>query len=144
MKAFVVLAVNIVLVSMLFCSMAMAAPPMPYDVQMVEPDPSLPKELAGFCGKWEGHDGYQTWFLIVEKIDEEKAGLYLWRSGTPNHPGGWSRFPANVGKQYGKYSFWFRSNHPVYPGNIEFVLKGNNLDCSIPPPGGSFRLKRVP
>ena len=54
MKTFVVLAVSIVLVSILFCPMAMAAPPMPNDVQMVEPDPSLPKELAAFCGKWEG------------------------------------------------------------------------------------------
>jgi hypothetical protein len=142
-KTFLVFAVSIVSVSILLCPLAMAAPPMPNDVQMVEPDPSLPKELAGFWGKWEGHDGYQTWFLIVEKIDEEKAGLYLWRSGTPNHPGGWSRFPANVGKQYGKYNFWFRSNHPVYPGNIEFALKGNNLDCSLPS-GGGFRLKRVP
>jgi hypothetical protein len=35
MKTFVVLAVSIVLVSILFCPMAMAAPTMPADLQIV-------------------------------------------------------------------------------------------------------------
>jgi len=103
MKTFVVLAVSIVLVSMLFCPMATAAPPMPNDVQMVEPDPSLPKELADFWGKWEGRDPIQQFFLIIEKIDEEKATFYRWRSGTSLMPAGWNRFQAKVSKESGKY-----------------------------------------
>ena len=80
MKTFVVLAVSIVLVSILFCPMVMAAPSMPADLQMVQPDPSLPKELSAFLGKWEG-TGRMQYFLIVEKIDEEKASLYVLASG---------------------------------------------------------------
>jgi hypothetical protein len=64
MKTFVVSAVSIVLVSILFCPMVMAAPPMPDDLQIVQPDPSLPKEISGFFGKWEGTDGVLQYFLI--------------------------------------------------------------------------------
>jgi hypothetical protein len=83
MKTFVVLAVSIVLVSILFCPMVMAAPSMPADLQIVQPDPSLPKELSAFLGKWEGSNSMTSvnYFLIVEKIDEEKASLYMWAGG---------------------------------------------------------------
>ena len=43
MKIFVVLAVSIVLVSILFCPTVMVAFTMPDDAQIVQPDPSLPK-----------------------------------------------------------------------------------------------------
>ena len=83
MRTFVVLAVSIVSVSILFCPMVMAAPSMPADLQIVQPDPSLPKELSAFFGKWEGFSSLTSinLFLIVEKIDEEKASLYIWASG---------------------------------------------------------------
>jgi hypothetical protein len=83
MKTFVVLAVSIVLVGILFCPMVVAAFPMPDDVQIAQPDPSLPKELSAFLGKWEGYESGTTtdYFLIVEKIDEEKASLYVWARG---------------------------------------------------------------
>jgi len=83
MKRFVVLAVSIVLMSILFCPMAIAAPTMPSDLQVVQPDPSLPKELSAFFGKWEGFSSLTSinLFLIVEKIDVEKANLYIWASG---------------------------------------------------------------
>jgi hypothetical protein len=54
MKTFVISAVSVVLVSILFCPTAMSAPSMPADLQIVQPDPSLPKELSAFFGKWEG------------------------------------------------------------------------------------------
>ena len=83
MKTFVVLAVSIILVNIFFCPMVMAAPSMPADLQIVQPDPSLPKELSAFFGKWEGFSSLTSinLFLIVEKIDEEKASLYIWASG---------------------------------------------------------------
>jgi hypothetical protein len=83
MKTFVVLAVSIVLLSILFCPMVMAAPSIPNDVQIIQPDPSLPKELSAFLGKWEGSNSMTSvnYFLIVEKIDEEKASLYMWAGG---------------------------------------------------------------
>jgi hypothetical protein len=89
MKTFVVLTASSVLVSILFCPMVMAAPTMPGDLQMVEPDPSLPKELSGFFGKWE-MTAFPYVFLIVEKIGEQEAALYIW---SPPETGqqGWTR-----------------------------------------------------
>ncbi len=84
MKTFALLVVSIVLVSIFLCPMVMAAPSsMPSDLQMVQPDPSLPKELSVFFGKWEGTSSSTgtDFLLIVEKIDEEKASLYIWASG---------------------------------------------------------------
>ena len=69
--------VFIFLVSIFLCRMVMAAPSMPPDLQMVQPDPSLQKELSAFLGKWEGA-GRGQYFLIVEKIDGEKASIYIW------------------------------------------------------------------
>ena len=141
MKTFVVLAVSIILVSMMFCPMAIATPPMPNDVQMVEPDPSLPKELAGFWGKWEGSAGGATFFLIIEKIDEEKATFYLWRSIT----GDWRRFDAKVGKEGEKYILY----HPFRPPRtedlitMEYRLKGKYLDASTSR-GSGARYTRIP
>jgi hypothetical protein len=140
MRTFVVLAVSIVSVSILFCPMAMAAPTMPNDVQMVEPDPSLPKELAGFWGKWEGRSGTLTFFLIIEKIDEEKATGYIWRSVTGN----WGRFEAKVAKERGKYKLWtkFRVPGTEDRDTMEYTLKGEYLDASSR--GGGVRYTRVP
>ncbi len=143
MKTIVVLAVSIVLVSIFFCPLAMAAPPMPNDVQIVEPDPSLPKEIADFWGKWEGTSPYGRIFLIVEKIDKEKASLYEWRAGDGRIPEGWSRNEANVTKDYGKYKIWFRGSIGEFGSrNFEYTLKGKTLDCSFGT--GGYKLTRVP
>jgi hypothetical protein len=81
MKTFGV-AASIVLVSILFCPMVMAAPSMPDDVQIVQPDPLLSKELSAFLGKWDrGID----LFIIIEKIDEEKdIGTFKPKSAISN------------------------------------------------------------
>jgi hypothetical protein len=138
MKTFVVLTVSIVLVSILFCPIVMAAPSMPADLQMVQPDPSLPKELSAFFGKWEG-TGIGSVFLIVEKIDEEKASLYYYRGpgGPPDVVTGWIRYEANVSKVRGKYKLSFQDRL----GQAEITLKGEylNIDSKF----GGTRLKRV-
>jgi len=141
MKTFVVLAVSIVLVSVLFCPMVMAAPSsMPADVQIVQPDPSLPKELSAFFGKWEGADGLMQYFLIVEKINEEKASLYFWQSGAAGYAAiGWERHEAKVVKERGKYTIWFSAAF----GNAELTLKGDYLDFNTRSPVIKPRLKRV-
>jgi hypothetical protein len=139
MKTFVVSALSIVLVSILFCPMVMAAPTMPADLQMVQPDPSLPKELSAFFGKWEGPSvGFYQFFLIVEKIDEEKASLYVWQIGQENTPPGWTRYEAKVIKERRKYKIWY----PGRFGNAEYTLKGEHLVASTH--SGSRQLKRVP
>jgi hypothetical protein len=143
MKTFVVLAVSIVLVSILFCPMVIAAPPMPDDVQIVQPDPSLPKEISAFWGKWAGTSQLQ-YFLIVEKIDEEKASLYHWQSGSYYLPTGWARYEAKVIKERGKYKLCFRDPFSY----VELTLKGENLDwnrgVSDPTVPTYMRLSRVP
>jgi hypothetical protein len=129
-------------VSILFCHIAMAAPAsMPNDVQMIQPDPSLEKELAAFGGKWEGsgHDSGQgmqiQYFLIVEKIDEKKASLYTWHSVH-----GWSRREANVTKENGKYKLWYQGNF----GKNEITLRGEELVFDAQPGWFTINLKRVP
>jgi len=142
MKTIVVLAVSIVLVSILFCPMAMSAPSMPADLQMVEPDPSLPKELSAFSGKWESVKHSDRFFFIVEKNDEEKASLDVWRGGgIHNWPEGmllgWERIDAKVTKELGKYTVWFQSRM----GIAKFTLKGEYLDSNNP---WLTPLRRVP
>ncbi len=139
MKTLVLSAVSIVLVSILFCPMVMSAPSMPADLQIVQPDPSLPRELSAFFGKWESTTYPENFFLIVEKIDEEKASVYVWRGGgTHNWPEGtvlgWQRHEAKVDKDRGKYKIWFRGPF----GTAVYTLKGEKLVV------GNWELRRVP
>ncbi len=140
MKTSVVLIVSIVSVIIVFCTMAIAAPSLPDDVKMVEPNPSLPKELSAFWGKWEGIKGNQEFFLIVEKIGEEKASLYLWSTGTKKRGSpGWRRAKADVIKESGKYKLRFIGSQ----GTVEFTFIGEQLEWSAPP-AFSVGLTRVP
>jgi hypothetical protein len=137
MKKFVVLPVSILLVSILFCPMVMAVPTMPADLQMVQPAPSLPKELSAFLGKWEWISNPTEFFLIVEKISEEKASLYVWRSGSSwprGTPMGWKRIEAKVIKDRGKYKL----SH----GDDVYTLMGEHLITFAP--SGSSQFRRVP
>jgi hypothetical protein len=142
MKTFVVLTVSIILAGILLCPLAIAAPPsMPNDVQIVQPDPSLPKELAAFAGKWEG-SGFHCGptfpiqlFLIVEKITEEKVNLYVWYSLW-----GWNRREANVTQESGGYKLWF-----IGPtGRNEIILRKEELVLNAQPFWFTIGLKRVP
>ncbi len=141
MKTIVVLAVSVVLVSIFFCPMVMSAPSMPDDLQIVQPDPSLPKELSAFLGKWEG-TGRIQYFLIVEKIDEEKTSLYVWELLSTESASApmWIRYEAQVIKERGKYKLLYRSRW----GSCDLVLKGEVLNWSRGSVSGSepVRLKR--
>ena len=140
MKTLLVLAVSVVLVSILFCPIVMAVPAMPGDVQIVQPDPSLPKEISAFFGKWQGADSLVEHFIIVENINEEKASLYCWNSEYHGVSGGWQRYEANVIKERGKYILWYSGRY----GNTELVLKGEYLDVNTRSAMIKPRLKRVP
>ncbi len=124
MKTFFLLAVRIVLVSISFSPMTIAAPPMPNDVKMVEPAPSIPKDLAAFFGKWEGADAPEHFFLIVERINEERASLYTFRRNF-----GWSRYEAIVVKEGEKHKLRFRGR----AGLVELILSGEYLDLYLVP-----------
>jgi hypothetical protein len=121
--------------------MVMAGPSsMPSDLQIVEPDPSLPIELSAFFGKWEGFGGNTDWFLIVEKIDKEKASVYLWAKSSFSYmvPQGWNRCEALVTKQGGKYILQFRDSY----SNYRLTVKEQYLDMDTK--SGGARLRRVP
>jgi hypothetical protein len=135
MKTFVVLAVSTVLVSIFFCPMVMAAPSMPDGLQMVQPDPSLPKELSAFFGKWQGTANPESFFVIVEKIDEEKASLWVWYYGFETPVSTWTRREAQVIKERGIYKLWYPGRY----GTSVYTLKGEYLDLA-----GVGRLRRVP
>jgi hypothetical protein len=130
MKTIVILAISIVLVSVLSCPIVMTVPSMPADLQMVQPDPSLPKELSAFWGKWKLASGMYKVFVIVEKIGEEKASLYVWRDGS------WERVEAKVIKRRGKYKLWYQAPF----GEVENTLKGEYLVSSSPLGSSKFRL----
>jgi hypothetical protein len=125
----------VVLVTILFCPMAIAVPTMQADLQMVRPDPSLPKELSAFFGKWEWISNPAEFFIVVEKIDEEKASLYVWRSGSwpQGTPIGWERVEAKVIKDRGKYKLSY--------DYAEYSLMGEYLITFSP--SESSQLRRV-
>ncbi len=140
MKVFIVLAVSTVLVGILFCTVVIAAPSLPDDVRMVQPNPSLPKELSAFWGNWQGVKSNREFFVIVERIGEKKATLYLWdsgsqRRGSPN----WRRVKPDVIQESGKYKLRFVGSQ----GTVEFTLIGEQLEWYVPP-SFSVGLTRVP
>ena len=116
-----------------FPLIAVAFPPLPDDLNIVQPDLALPKELADFSGKWEGKSGAREFYLIVEKIDREKATLRL------SNAYGWETMPANIVKEYGKWKIWFSGRY----GQNELSLrsKGKYLDLILK--SGSVILTRA-
>ena len=58
--------------------MAIAFPGLPEDLNIVQPDPALPKELAAFSGKWQGKSGQnREFYFVIKEINEKKAILYF-------------------------------------------------------------------
>ncbi len=145
MKIFVVLHVSILLASALFCPMVMAAPHIPDDFRIVAPNPSLPKEVSAFWGKYEGVNGPMKYYVIVAKIDEEKATLHIYREGSPiPEANGWETVEAELFKESGKYQLWYRTRLPPSykegPATVT-TLKGKYLELRSP--DGLVRLSRV-
>jgi hypothetical protein len=102
---------------------------LPDDLKMVQPDPSLPKELSAFFGKWEGADGVMQYLYIVEKIDNEKASLYFYRSRSSEIAGaGWLRYEGIVTKEGKKYKVSYHGAS----GPVNLTLKGEYLDAFSP------------
>jgi hypothetical protein len=135
MKRTTLLAVVILVFSFFLAATTMAFPSLPEDLNIIAPDPSLPKELAAFSGKWEGKGGSRDFFLIVEKIDQEKATLRL-----SNGPG-WETMPAKVVKEYGKWKIWFTGHY----GKNELSIRGEYLDLYVfGGRGGTVTFTRVP
>ncbi len=136
MKKALFLAVAVVFVVIMGTAAGvMAVPSMPDDLSIVQPDPSLPKELAAFSGKWGGGRIRSTdFFMIVEKINEEKATLYFWRSDK-----GWNRREANVVKERGKWKICFSGPS----GQNELSLRKGEKYLDLYAPAGTITFTRV-
>ena len=142
MKTFVVLAVSIVLVSILFCPIAMAFPPLPADLKYRPTRSFVAQELAAFFGKWWWRIPDRESFVIVEKIDEDKASIYVWRIGrgwpeeTPTDL--WTKHEAKVIKDRGKYTLQYQGPYAEF----EYTMKGDHL-AAFAKGYGIFYFKRV-
>jgi hypothetical protein len=104
----------------LTCVLATAAelPPIPprpdkfKDIQIVKPDPSVPKEIAAFLGEWEGvlrgREPFRRVRIIIYEVSSQKIKFL---SGAGEHafgsqiPGGWSNNESDLYFEREKYRF---------------------------------------
>lgn len=72
--------------------------PLPVDVRVVPPSPSVPQELAGFSGTWKGAwGGVQNHLLAVEQISIKGASVvYAW-GATPKLGRTWAGYERAQG-----------------------------------------------
>lgn len=72
--------------------------PLPSDVNIVPPGPSVPKELAAYSGKWAGNwgNGGDT-ILVVEEIIPPSSAviIYSWGKSYYTKKSGWTRQHAD-------------------------------------------------
>ena len=119
------LAIAVVLVfSGISAAIAESIPLIPFlpdkykSIKMIQPDPAVPKEIAGFLGEWEG-----VWVsrppggglpretrrakLIVYQVSKDKVYLLSGVSTNPftKVPGGWREVEADVTERGGKKRF---------------------------------------
>jgi len=109
--------------------------PFPSTLDIIPPDPNLPKEIAAFSGVWEGAwDGILPSRLAIEKVDLEKAiAVYGWADNPDGRfKGSWVRLKARVivpriiewgGGDKTKFTFTMGKDLKTINGNRE--LKGD-------------------
>jgi len=90
-------------------------PPMPEkfkDIQIVKPDPSVPKEIAAFLGEWEGiligTVPFRRAKIIVYELYPQKIKFLYGCGDNPfgsQYPGGWSQNESDLYFENEKYRF---------------------------------------
>jgi hypothetical protein len=103
-------------------------PPIPSDLAILAPDPSLPDAIKALTGKWSGEWGSRyRWKneLYIEKIEKDSAEIVLsW--GEFNHAchcaPAWKRQRASIQYSYDQASLEFNSGKRV----MYFTLNENN------------------
>ncbi len=138
MKKMMVVLMAMVAVLFSLTLTAVAFPALPDDLNIVQPDPSLPKELAGFLGKWKAQVGSTEMGVIISQIDSSTATLYLWRSDWGS---AWEKKECRVEKSSytKKYVIWFSGRF----GQNEFSLRGGYLDLTAPSQSQNTTFTRV-
>ena len=147
---------------MLACLLANAAelppiPPMPEkfkEIKILQPAPSVPKEVVDFLGEWEGawkyvgtmKDSHGKSFgqetrrakVIVYEVSTDKMKiLYGWGGPWEGGKGGWRLFESDIQDDNGKKRFSF-----IGTGRMGFYLENGILKGSA---GGYYdaEMKRV-
>jgi hypothetical protein len=132
---------------------AMDSVPLPNDILIVPPDPSLPPEIKAFSGKWSGRWGnpYQPSsygvdvVFVVEKIinEHEATAIYCWGDSIE-----WSitrgcmdRFIANFSQNEKVTTLSFKSRQS---GNmVDFRVKEDKLEGRSGSRGSPIKMKRI-
>jgi hypothetical protein len=124
-------------------------PPMPEqfkDIQVVKPDPSIPKEVTDFIGEWEGvwkYEGPAQWGKFGQEVRRAKLIIYeasssgaikviYGVSGIPSG-GGWRKYDTEISK-FGEnryFSFFSPSGYIVQFGLQNGLLLGRQRLNSI-------------
>jgi dienelactone hydrolase len=116
---------------------AKGAPAIPSDIQIVQPDPSSPKGLSAFLGKWEATDSNGvTHLTIIENINEEKATVYAWWNCCPG-PDTWQKYGYRVIKESpDKYTLVLHivptPRLDTCGENVKILLEGSDLINTCP------------
>jgi hypothetical protein len=83
------LLVILVIVGLTACATTqsgMREPPLPNDINIIPPSPDLPKEIAGFSGKWRGTWSYGAdAILVVEEIHDTWAKVVYSQGDVPRY-----------------------------------------------------------
>ncbi len=140
-KVFSVMAIVAILSLAYICLAADPLPPVPplpkkfKDIQIVKPDPSLPKEFADFIGEWEGawkYEGALGMLTYGQEVRRVKIIMYeASTSGTIKLIYGIGASPFQGGKGWRKY-------------DAEISKDGEKMYFSFMPPSGyslQFRLQ---
>jgi hypothetical protein len=157
MKKMVAIAI-IVATWILNCILANAAelpaiPPMPEkfkNIQIVKPDPSVPKEIAAFLGEWEGVVRGRVPFrrvkiIVYEVLPQKIKFLYGCSDNVfgSRYPGGWSKYESDLTFENEKYRFSrrLRSGFAAHYYFENGFLGG--MESAGPIPGFQYELKKI-
>jgi len=115
--------------------------PLPDDLNIVSPDPSLPENIKALSGKRGGvwmvegfRDGIRSTgelsVLVVEKILDEKTAVIVYgTTGSPTMKAGFYRFEAQIVLSRNKVMLEWVSK--VTSKETSFHLKGDKLEREI-------------
>lgn len=132
------LVVFFLLVNQIYSISVASEIPLPSDINIVAPDPSLPEEFQAISGKWRGHwggSGMET-ILIIEKIDRHVAEVIFatgdivpggFMAGSGSKKGGWSRTKYKVNYNAGEIILE-REGIPGQRDAIKFTFKKDKPD----------------
>jgi len=104
-------------------SSASSTIPLPDDLKVIPPNPSLPENIKALSGKWAGEwiwrgGSLQTILVVEEILSETKATIVYAAANGP-----WNRFECEIWTKGKKTGIFFKG--PDSGRKFEFTLKDN-------------------